>query len=183
MSSLMNLFFQCGIKPVSEEISHQDQFEYNSSNSSNISLSVQQQQQQTSILLTSSNNNNNTVNSNQQQQPPVLLTSSSLSISSSEIPFVIANHLSTLTPTNVNEPPSLYLANNNNSNNNKQKWFVQSGEHINGRTCLGLSNKMDGKFHQIETDSQKVKHKIETACISVLGIFNLILMPGFELIS
>ncbi len=145
---------------MSEVISHQDQFEYNSNNSS---LSVQQQQQQTSILLTSSNNNNNNnVNSNQQQQPPVLLTSSSLSISSSEIPFVIANHLSTLTPTNVNEPPSLYLANNNNNNNNsnKQKWFVQSGEHINGRTCLGLSNKMDGKFHQIETDSQKVKYKI-----------------------
>ena len=147
---------------MSEEISHQDQFEYNNNNhnnnsNSNNSQNQQVQQQPSSILLTSSNNSSNS----NQQHPPVLLASTSLSISSSEIPFVIANHLSTLTPTNVNEPPSLFLANNNisnsNGNNNKQKWFVQSGEHINGRTCLGLSNKMDGKFHQLEPDTQKVK--------------------------
>jgi hypothetical protein len=94
---------------------------------------------------------------------------SNLSISSSEIPLVIANHLSSLTPTKMTgETPSLILTttttpnnnngmnNNNNNNNNgsgKQKWFIQSGEHINGRTCLALSSKIEDK---IKTDSQQV---------------------------
>ena len=67
-----------------------------------------------------------------------------LTISSAEIPFVIANHLSTLTPEEPDEPPSLLLPHPSNKKN-KERWFVQSGEHINGRTCLGLSNKIDSK--------------------------------------
>jgi hypothetical protein len=145
----------------------------NNNNDNNKSSNIQQ----TIVIPTTTNMD--CLHHHQQQQTPILLSAPNLSISnlstqnlsiaSSEIPLVIANHLSSLTPTKMTgETPSLILTttttttpnnnngmNNNNNNNGsgKQKWFIQSGEHINGRTCLALSSKIEDK---IKTDSQQV---------------------------
>ena len=175
------LSFQFGIKTSCES---PKQNQPSQSNKSNIINEIQLNEIQPTSTIgipTTANMDCLLQQQQQQQKPPILLASpnlsisnlsaQNLSISSTEIPFVIANHLSTLTPTKITgETASLILTttptnnisnslngiNNNHINGGKQKWFIQSGEHINGRTCLALSSKIEDKIH---TDSQQVKKK------------------------